>query len=156
MMNFSEWVENRKLNESFTSSHQNAGDMIYFGAHDILNLPDDQLLDRSTMSPKISIIKAVGPKGVVVDRPQKHRFRNKSVKKFMCKDGGFTIPPDHLQEISPKLILDGEKENNAKLFIFTPNAYTKHLLQKKNARMMKADSPVNNQLQLPPPSYPYY
>lgn len=153
---FSEWVEGRRIDESFTSNHQSPGDMVYFGAHDILGMPDEQPLERGAVGQKLSVIKAVGPKGCVLDAPEKHGFRARSVKKFMSKDGGFTIPPDHLQEISPKLIAGGLGDNSEtgkpqRLFIFTPNAYTKKMLMKKNTRMMSADAPETGR-PIPPPA----
>lgn len=140
MRNFSEWVEKRKIDESFTSLSQSPGDMVYFGAHDILSMPDDSPIDRTAVGQKLSVIKTVGPKGIVVDAPERHNFRANSVKKFMSKDGGFTIPPDHLQEISPNMVAGGLGNNSTtgqpqKLFIFAPNPYTKKMLEKKNARM---------------------
>lgn len=161
---FSEWVRAReaRLNEGFTTLSQQPGDMVYFGAHGILGMPDDQQLDPELAGPMLSPITSIGPKGVVVDAPQRHNFRRKSIKKFMSKGGGFTIPPDHLQEISPDMVkggvgADGEGKPK-RLFIFTPNMYTKEMLLKKNKRMMKADAPtpaaVQPQLQLPAPSTP--
>ena len=146
--NFAEWMQRRdeRMNESFTTLSQKPGDMVYFGAHDILRMSDDQPLDPSMVGPKMSAINSIGPKGVMVDAPHRHGFRQSSVKKFMGKGGNWTIPSDHLSEISPDMVKGGVGQdtdgNPKRLYIFTPNTYTKEMLMKKNRRMMKADAPA--------------
>lgn len=142
MLTFLEWMH--QLNEGFTVPPQREGDLVYFGVHDVLDQDDKKPLDLRNIGHNVSRIDSVGNGHVVVQRPQKSRHRG--MKKMMHKDDGLLkIPTGHLQQIPDELVVGGDA--NHKLFIYAPGNYHRRMIDRKNRRMMAADS-------LPQPALP--
>lgn len=149
---FITWLAQMEMDEAYVNYFNivpQPGDFVYFGVHDILDMPEGSPLDVASMGTKLGQVQGIDRGKLLVSPPQEHRF--KALKPG--RGGLIKVDPDHLKEITDRILGKGGMDVNPhtqaprKLFMYTPKNYHSTLLGKKNRRMTTAQQQTAAQLQ---------